>query len=382
MRTTYRCLGLMSGSSLDGLDLAMCRFRIPERSAHHFRVEAWELEAADTLPFLPEWQARLRRLPDAGGLELAAAHAAFGRYLGELVRRFLAEHPAAGPVDCIASHGHTVHHEPARGFTLQIGDGAALAAATGYPVVCDFRSSDVAMGGQGAPLAPMADRWLYPGYDGYLNLGGIANISCPHPDGFIAFDVTGANQLLNALAGLVGLEYDRNGELAARGVVRQDLLEQLNRLPYFDAPYPKSLSNQWVREHLVTPLLAYDAPVADRSATACHHIAFQVCRALANLRTAGHLPAEGPIRLLVTGGGGFHAYLLDLLAAYLPELKPDTADPAAIHFKEAALMALLGLQRLLAVPNCLSTVTGARQDTIGGALYLPPPDPRPPIPAR
>jgi anhydro-N-acetylmuramic acid kinase len=375
MTRDYRCLGLMSGSSLDGLDLAMCRFRPAEESALAFRLDRWELESAETLPFAPEWQDRLRRLPEAGGKELAAAHAAFGRYLGSLVRAFLADHPAAGPIDCIASHGHTVFHEPAAGFTLQIGDGAALSAVTGLPVVCDFRSYDVALGGQGAPLAPMADRWLYPGYDAYLNLGGIANISCPTPDGFVAFDVTGANQLLNALAGQAGQVFDRDGEMAAQGVVRADLLDRLNSLPYFLAPYPKSLSNQWVQENLVNPLLAYPASVEDRSATACLHIATQVCRALSDLRTAGRLPADRPIRLLATGGGALHLHLMGRLPDCLPGLSLATADPSAIHFKEACLMALLGFQRLLGAPNCLSTVTGARQDNIGGALHLPPPKP-------
>ncbi|MBI5915642.1 MAG: anhydro-N-acetylmuramic acid kinase [Bacteroidetes bacterium] len=369
MNKTFHAIGLMSGSSLDGLDVAFCRLDT-EQQGSSFRVEKWELLEAATLPLSTEWQARLRQLPTASAFELANAHAAFGRYLGGLVNAFFTKRKlTASEVDLIASHGHTIFHEPAKGFTLQIGDGAALAAVTGCTVVSDFRTADVALGGQGAPLAPMADKVLFPGYDFYLNLGGIANITCNTNGRFVAFDVTGANQVLNALAGEVGQPFDEGGKLAASGRFDGSLFEKLNRLPYLHEPYPKSLSNQWVQENMVTTCLQAPGPVEDRLHTVCQHVAFQLAQSFRQVVENERFRKE-KYHLLATGGGAFNGYLMQCIQEKNPNVELVIPSENVVKFKEACLMALLGVMRLEGVPNCMSSVTGARRDAVGGGVYF------------
>ncbi len=359
----------MSGSSLDGLDVAYCRLDTAWEEGV-FLVKNWELLLVDTLPFTPDWQDRLRQLPTASALDFCNAHAALGHYLGELANRFFIEKKLdATVVDLIASHGHTIFHEPAQGFTVQIGDGAALAAATGCAVVCDFRTADVALGGQGAPLAPMADKMLFPGYDFYLNLGGIANITCRTPsDQFVAFDACGANQALNALANLLGQSYDANGQLAASGQLDPVLWEQINGQGYFAQPYPKSLSNQWVQQHLTQTCLAATSSIPDRLHTICQHVGYQLAQSVQQVLEQEHFAKE-KYRMLATGGGVFNDYLMRCIQQHLPSVEVVIPSENVVKFKEALLMALLGVMRLEGAPNCMATVTGARKDTIGGGVY-------------
>ena len=371
MKKTYYGIGLMSGSSLDGLDIAFCQFE-GAVSPGGFALSDWRLLKADTLPFSAAWVERLRLLPAANGLALIKAHVEFGHCLGDLVNRFFTQKKVRGSsIDFIASHGHTIFHDPAAGFTLQIGDGAALAASTGCQVVCDFRSSDIAHGGQGAPLAPMADKVLFPGYDFYLNIGGIANITCHHDEKFVAFDITGANQVLNAIAAELGLSYDEGGKLAASGQILPTLLEQLNSLPYFSAPYPKSLSNQWVQEHLVATCRQYPAPAADRLRTACQHVAEKLADSIRQIKAAENLKKEN-FRMLATGGGVLNHFLMECMRQACGAVEIVMPDEDTVNYKEACLMALLGLMRLEGLPNCIASVTGARQDAIGGAVYARP----------
>lgn len=367
-----QAIGLMSGSSLDGLDIAYCRLHTAW-DGQAFSVKNWELLQADTLPFSEDWQQRLRQLPQASALAFCSAHAAFGHYLGGLVNRFLAENKLVGaPLDLIASHGHTIFHEPAEGFTAQIGDGAALAAVTGTTVICDFRTADVALGGQGAPLAPMADRMLFPGYDFYLNIGGIANLTCNANGRFVAFDVCGANQALNALANLVGLPFDRDGQLAAQGQLDPMLWEAINAPAFFAQHYPKSLSNQWVQAHLTQACLAANsASVPDRLHTVCLHVAHQLAASVRQMvENEGF--EKGQYRLLATGGGANNRYLMDCIQQQLPKVEVVVPTEEVVKFKEALLMALLGVMRMEAAPNCMASVTGASADAIGGCVYAPP----------
>ncbi len=371
MSGTYHVLGLMSGSSLDGLDLAFCRFVISAEASRP--VREWELLWGKTHPFSPAWQRRLRSLPGSSGLALIEHHAGFGRYLAECIKPDLDKCEPAP--DLIASHGHTLFHHPEAGFTFQLGDGAALAAGTGYPVISDFRSQDVALGGQGAPLAPLADLHLFPGYDFYLNLGGIANISAPLPDGrMVAFDIGGANQVLNALVEPLDMPYDDGGRLAAKGKLEPGLMRQLDALPYFKAAYPKSLGNDWVREKLVEPYLAAKAPVEDKLHTACRQLAGQTAKAIRSIRHREALPPTAA-RMLVTGGGAFNRFLLSCMEKACRDAGLSISlvlpGPNLISFKEAALMALMGALRAAGLPNCLASVTGARRDACGGALHQP-----------
>lgn len=354
--------GVMSGSSLDGLDLAVCRFVLKED-----RLESWAPLAGKTIPLPRAWKERLRQLPGAGPREVAAAHAAYGQWVGQKLRQWLDRedlHPSGAGI-----HGHTLFHEPdgSAGFSLQIGDGAHAAAASGIPVVTDFRNADIAAGGQGAPMAPLADTLLFPGYDAWLNIGGIANITVAGKKGRIsARDVCGANQLLNALAALEGLSMDRDGRLAARGRVLDDLLDQANAQT--SPSGIRSLSNQEVQEGVVRLFLSWPGAVEDRLATATRWVADRIAEALPE---AG-VPKRAVV--MVTGGGAFNRHLLRELQDRLSSGRWSLTLPSAdtIRYKEAWLMALAGLYRWLSIPNFVRGVTGSRMAVCGGALFLPP----------
>ncbi len=355
----------MSGSSLDGLDLALCRFIFCDDT-----LQSWHAIACGNRPFSTEWAHRLRSLPQGSALDLASAHAAFGRYLGEQALDFLT--PLDEPVDAIASHGHTVFHFPDAGITSQIGDGAVIAAVTGLPAIDNFRMQDVACGGQGAPIAPVADQYLFPDFTFLLNLGGIANISAKTERGYVAFDCTGANQVLNALAGEAGLAYDEGGELARSGRLIPELLEEALALPYHATDYPKSLGNDWVQEQLLPLYLNFEAPLADRLHTACRQIARSIRDSLTRIR-ARETVAPPPHTLLITGGGAFNHFLTGCiwsecgksrsLAVKIPEAQ-------IIEYKEALLMALMGALRLGGWANTLPSATGSSTAACGGGLHL------------
>ena len=361
-------LGLMSGSSLDGLDIAGVHFTLefePTPTPTLRRV-GWSLACAQTFSYTETWRNRLKYLEGQTAFELAKTHVYLGHYFAILVKDFLKSHPSFQP-EFIASHGHTVFHEPERHLTLQIGDGAALAAQTKITVIDDFRSQDVALDGQGAPLAPLADVWLWPDYDLWLNLGGIANLSARSDGNVIACDITGCNQLLNALAEEEGHPYDADGQLAAQGSLLEDLLQSWNRLSFFAKPFPKSLSNRWVQKELILPAIRHSASNADKLRTACEHIARQIRRSVEALAPQRQHP-----RLLLTGGGAKNGFLVERIREELKEVGTEVClpDERIVDFKEAILMAFMGALRLQNIPNCLKSVTGAKRDSVGGAVHL------------
>lgn len=358
----YYALGLMSGSSLDGLDIAYAA--LDWRDGH---LLDWRLLVADTLPFSEQWQARLLHLPQQDALTFAKTHVYFGRYMADLVQAFRQRHRPAR-IDFIASHGHTIFHQPDKYLTTQIGDGAALSALTGLPVICDFRTMDVALGGEGAPLAPLADRYLFAGYDFYLNIGGIANLSSNSTGDWIGFDVCPANQVLNLLAQQVGAEYDHNGDLARQGQVLEPLLQRVRDFDFYRKSYPKSLGNEWIRAHVLPIYLEYEGRVEDKLATACAHIALELAQSIQRILTNSPSPKTSP-KLLATGGGAFNGYLMERLRASLPAVELVVPAPEIVQFKEALLMALLGVLRLNQTPNSLRSITRAKRDTVNGAIY-------------
>jgi anhydro-N-acetylmuramic acid kinase len=363
----FRVTGVMSGSSLDGLDLAECRFHLEAGEQH---PRAWAFSHTHTLPLPDAWVMRLRDLPESSALEVAAAHAAYGRYIGEALRNW---HKQTGArPDLVAVHGHTLFHEPgaAPGFSTQIGDGAWIVAGCGLPVVTDFRTADIAAGGQGAPMAPLTDVYLFPEMDGWLNLGGIANLTLRLPDGrVLAWDICGANQLLNALAAEAGMAMDEDGRLSAQGRVQEELLAMARTNPWYLMPPPRSLSNRQVREELIPLFSRYPAPLPDRLRTALAFVAGMVSDALPG-------PSTGRDRhLMITGGGAFHPLLMTELKAMIRPLgwTVRTSSPDLIQFKEALLIALAGLLRWRGLPNFIPSASGATVAVCGGALYLPPP---------
>jgi len=364
--TNFKALGLMSGSSLDGLDLAFCEMTFAENGA----LNAWNLVAADTLPLSEHWKKTLAELPAGSALQLAEAHAAFGEYVGELVNAFLEKHQLAP--DFIASHGHTIFHYPNKRFTTQIGDGAAIAARTRRMVIDNFRAQDVALGGQGAPLAPMADRVLFSDYDFCLNLGGIANLTFKADGGrYVAYDLGGANQVLNALVQPIGLAYDDKGRLAARGNLNAPLKAKADALPFFSLPYPKSLGNDWVRRELIPLFVAADCSLEDKLHTACVQLAEQIAAHIAQTLKREGVHRAG-YKLLATGGGALNDFLMDCIrkSCAAQNIEVVVPDARIISFKEAILMALLGALRVMGLPNCIASVTGASRDAVGGAVHL------------
>lgn len=349
LKKGIKAMGLMSGTSLDGLDLCYAVF--------HYR-NTWEYEIlkARTVPYPDALRSRLAVAQESTALEFARLHSDFGLYMGDQVKRFMDAfdlHP-----DLIASHGHTIFHQPESRFTCQIGSGAGIAAVCGVPVVCDFRTTDVALHGQGAPLVPIGDRQLFGSYDYCLNLGGFSNISYEQDGRRIAFDISPVNYVLNHYANCMGMEYDDGGQTAASGSVHSGLLDALNGLEFYTKEGPKSLGREWV-ENRVFPLIDSCAvSVADRLATFCEHIAMQI---------AGRLKPR--TKVLLSGGGAYNRYLLSRMRFHAPETIFCLPDKLTIDYKEALIFAFLGVLYLCDRNSCLASVTGAQSDNIGGCLY-------------
>jgi len=354
----YKVIGLMSGSSLDGLDIAYCHF---EKESDNWK---FSIIHADCMPYQKDWTDKLRTARELDGRSLWQLHTDYGHLLSGLVNNFIAKYKLAGSIDLIASHGHTIFHFPDLHFTTQIGDGAALAVGTGVQVACDFRSSDIALGGQGTPIVPIGDLLLFKEYNYLLNLGGIANLTVKTGDKIIAFDICAANQVLNHYAALRGQEYDKDGTLAKNGRVCQPLLDALNALEYYQRPFPKSLDNGYSSAVIVPLLDSFDIPLEDKLHTYCEHTAHQINLHIEKVNA----PKEG--KLFITGGGAFNSYLTGRIAAHSSLLIEIPSDEV-VKYKEALVMAYIGLLRWLNEPNVLSSVTGASRDSIGGALYHP-----------
>jgi len=359
---TYRVLGLLSGSSLDGTDLAVCSFSVDPH--HPSKILSWNIHLARTIPYPLEWITRFRKLPTSNARDLVLADTDLGHYYGGLINQLLREHPIT--VDLIASHGHTIFHFPDLKTTTQIGDGAAIVAETGIDTVTQLRSLDVALGGEGAPLAPLGDKYLYPGYTYYLNLGGIANLTAYVDQKIIAYDICPCNQILNALSELNGQAFDRDGAIAAAGKLNSDLLENLQNDEYLAKPYPKSLDNTWAQTHQVKDAVSWEAGVEDKMHTAVEFIAIEIASACSQLDSK---ESPQPITLFCTGGGALNQYLISRIRFHCEGIELILPSRKIIEFKEVSFIALAGLFRCLRIPNLFSSVTGAPGDTINGALY-------------
>lgn len=348
-----KVIGLMSGTSLDGLDMCLVDFMYDGR---------WNytIDRTGSVDF-PDWLRK--QLADAQNMtaaEFALLHTRYGHFMGRSVAMFI---KAIGiKPDLIASHGQTVFHQPEIGFTSQIGSGAAIAAETGIDCVCDFRTTDVALGGQGAPLVPIGDKVLFGKYSSCLNLGGFSNISYANEDGSrAAFDISPVNYVLNHYTRKIGLEFDRDGEIARSGQITNDLLHALDGLGFYKETGPKSLGREWVEAEVFPLIDSYELDTADILATFCEHVAHQICAKA----------PEGEV--LTTGGGALNTYLIERMQSCAGDRTVFVVpDRQTINFKEALVFALLGAMYVWDMPGCLSSVTGARIDNIGGCLYKAP----------
>ena len=348
----------MSGTSLDGLDLAYC---------HIWETPTgWDFEIKQThsVSYSEEMQTKLKNSIYLPADQLLGFHNSYGSWLGLQAKEFIKAHTLE--VDFIASHGHTTHHQPQNGLTFQIGSGQHLANESTTKVICDFRTNDVALGGQGAPLVPIGDQLFFGQYDYCLNLGGISNISFEQNGKRLAYDIGLANMILNHITKKIDLEYDKGGALAKSGMVNQGMLDQLNALEFYKLPFPKSIGFEWFVEKVVPIVEGTKDSIENLLHTAVHHICEQIA-----LQVKGHGNKTNK-SLFVTGGGALNTFLMDCLQEKLgKETKVVSPSKTLIEFKEALVFALMGVLREQQKTNCLSSVTGAKRDSFGGVIYLP-----------
>jgi len=344
-------LGIMSGSSLDGLDLAVCNF---EMTGGKWK---WEILAAETLPYNDYWMRQLRTAHSLSGLDLQYLHLEFGQFIGTEINSFLAS--SGLPVELIASHGHTVFHQPESSLTLQIGDPQAIATSTGTPSVGDFRKLDMLLGGQGAPLVPAGDEYLFGEYDYCLNLGGIANISYIQEGRRLARDICPVNLILNHLSAELDIPFDRGGDAGRSGNVCAGLLEKLDALPYYQQPGPASLGREWFESSFLTCFDGFRIPVTDALRTSYEHIARKISASI-----------RKDASVLVSGGGTHNTFLIELISRYCGSKIIVPAD-RLVDFKEALVFAFLGMLRARGEINCFASVTGAARDSSCGVICQP-----------
>lgn len=351
MQNTYNAIGVMSGTSLDGLDIAYCRFTL--------KYGNWNFKIikAQTHKYSEVWTKKLSEASELNANQFTQLDADYGHYIGKYVKRFIDKNRIS--VDLVASHGQTIFHQPEKKLTVQIGCGAAIAAETGGTVICDFRTTDIAMGGQGAPLVPIGDEMLFSGYHACLNIGGFANISYKDVKNRMAYDICPANAILNLLAKKTGADFDFNGEIAEQGKVNDDLLINLNRLNYFTKQPPKSLGMEWLNKYYLPLITDSNLSPADLLRTFTEHIAIQIAKSI----TAANSKST-----LATGGGVHNIFLVKRINAMLDnELM--IPSKTIIDYKEALIFAFLGVLRIRGEANCLKNVTGAVYDNCGGAIY-------------
>ncbi len=343
-------LGIMSGTSLDGLDMAFCYFSRNES------VWKFSIEKAATIPYPSGLAYSLENAIRMTGVELIKLDHTYGKWIGGESKKFLTQYKLRP--DFIASHGHTVFHQPTEGFTLQIGNGHDIRTVTGIPVICDFRGGDLALGGNGAPLVPAGDEYLFGDYSYCLNLGGFSNISFRKDNKRIAFDICPVNMGLNFLAGKTGQFYDKDGETGRKGKIIPLLLERLNKLDYYKLDAPKSLGREWFLKYM-EPYLNEHKDINNTLRTLYEHIAIQISYTL-NKHPNGNL--------LVTGGGAKNKFLMELIEqkTYCKIVIPDYE---LIDFKEAMIFAFLAYLRINGINNVFSSVTGASGDHSAGVIY-------------
>jgi anhydro-N-acetylmuramic acid kinase len=356
----YKVIGLMSGSSMDGLDIVYTQLE-EVRGAWTF-----EIIHADCIPYTDEWVNALEYISTKSVQEFLRLDTAYGRYLGEQVMRFIEQYDIDHKVHFIASHGHTIMHEPKQQTTCQIGNGAMIAALTGLPVIDNLRALDVALGGQGAPIVPIGDKLLFGNYEYCLNIGGICNITIQNQNKLLAFDVCPANQVLNRLAKNEGKDMDEDGAIAAEGNILLDVLTELNDRQYYKQIGPKSLGNEEARDLVFPILLESGHSNADMLRTMVEHIADQVAAAVRLY------PTQADAHMLVTGGGAFNKFLMEQLhKALLPlNVTVTIPDDSIVKYKEGLVMALIGALRWREENTVLSDVTGATKDSVGGTIWM------------
>lgn len=351
-KESYNVLGIMSGTSLDGIDLAHINFTVKNNRW------SFTLHETETIPYDNNWLNKLKTAVDFSTTDLEKLNEDYTLLLGNTIKSFIQKNKLNN-LDAVCSHGHTILHQPQNGFTLQIGNLPEIAEIIGVTVVCDFRVQDIKLGGQGAPLVPIGDRILFSEYDYCLNLGGFSNISFEQNGKRIAFDISPVNTVLNFYANKLGLAYDDKGAIARSGETDLNLMEELDALSYYQKPFPKSLGFEFVKTVVLPLMESYGISIEDKMHTFVKHIAKQ---------TAFALPERNG-KMLITGGGAYSTFLLESMQNYLPEMNLVVPDAKTLEYKEALIFALLGILKLRKEINVLSSVTGAKKDHSSGKIY-------------
>ncbi len=353
MNRIFNVLGLMSGTSVDGLDIALVSFE-NLNDKWNFKI----LKAL-TKSFPMDLQKQLLSAHLMSGLELKYLENQFSEFCASSIISF--KNNISERIDLIASHGHTVFHQPEKGISLQIGNAELIAKLCEITVVSDFRTGDLALGGQGAPLVPIGDDLLFSEFDACINLGGFSNISFKNESlKRVAYDICPMNIVLNSLANKLGLDFDNKGKIAAVANVNENLISELNNLEYYSLNYPKSLAREWV-EVFVNPILnkyskteSYENLIASFT----NHAATQIANNL-----------KGFSNVLFSGGGVYNDFLIQTVRN-MTKSKIIIPPNEIIDFKEALVFAFLALLRWQNKINCLASVTGAKRDSCCGKVSL------------
>ncbi|MGB1248919.1 MAG: anhydro-N-acetylmuramic acid kinase [Chitinophagales bacterium] len=355
----YTAIGLMSGSSLDGLDLVYADF---------WKDETWffSIKKSAAIP-LKKWIDILQNLRNISPVLLQEKSTEFGQFTAEKVTQFIQSNQI-DDINLIASHGHTIFHFPEKGITCQIGDGQTIANHTRLKTISNLRQRDIDLGGSGAPIVPIGDLNLFSEYTFCLNIGGIANSSIKCKDKIIAFDHCAANQVLNHYALQKGAAYDDNGKWASNGKVNNDLLNDLNEVTFYKKSYPKSLDNGFSSE-IIQIIEKYKLSIEDKLATYCAHIGKQIAKDYALVAEQENINSTDK-KLLITGGGAYHTFLVGQIKKHT-KLNVIIPSNEIIEYKEALVMAFMGVLHSRNEINCLHSVTGAKQDSICGELFHP-----------
>ena len=351
MKSKVFSIGVMSGTSLDGIDLVYVSFN--EKNYKDFSIIH-----AETIPYAKEWKEFLKNAIYKDESDLKELDIIYGKYLGQTIQNFIYNYKI-DKIDFIASHGHTIFHEPEKGITLQIGNGEEIAKITKQKVVCDFRTQDVKLGGQGAPLVPIGDELLFSDYQYCINLGGFSNVSYQKDGQRIAFDICPVNIVLNYYANKLGFAYDESGKMAASGQINQQLLQQLNDLSFYEKEPPKSLGLEWVKSSVFPILEKTELEVKVILSTFVEHIAIQISKVIINSNS-----------VLFTGGGAYNTFLMERIA-YHSKVEINLPKETLIDFKEALIFSFLGLLKLKGEINCLKSVTGASKNHSSGVVFCP-----------
>ncbi len=344
-------IGVMSGTSLDGIDIAYVKIN---KTANY----TFEILNATTIAYSKEWKSALKEGFHLSGEELTKLDADYGIHLGSLILNFIGKNNIT-KLDFISSHGHTIFHNPEKKYTLQIGNGPYISSITGIKTICDFRAQDIALGGQGAPLVPIGDMLLFPEYDYCLNLGGFSNISMNENNRRIAYDVCPVNIVMNYYVASLNMEYDDEGKLASEGTIENKLLKELNSLPFYNSENPKSLGYEFIVDTIFPIIDKYNLSIKDILRTFVEHIAIQISK---------KINSNSEKTILVTGGGTFNTFLIERLQS-LTKTKLIIPNETIINYKEALVFALLGYIKDEGKNNCLKSITGASKDHSSGVVF-------------